>query len=65
MKASPVATQITPGTKKAARQPNRSISAPVMIPATAIPPFPKTPLMPSAVPCRSALRTSQAIPTGW
>jgi hypothetical protein len=49
---------------KAARQPKPSISAPAVRPAAATPTLPKIPLTPSAAPRLSALRTSQAMPTG-
>ena len=62
--ASPVAREMTPGMMNAARQPNRSISAPATSPAPATPRPPKAPLMPSARPRARALRTSQAMPTG-
>ena len=63
--ARPVASETIPGTKKAARQPERSISAPAVTPASAMPTLPNTPLMPSARPGWSALFTSQGMPTGW
>ena len=65
MSASPVATETAPGTMKAARQPKRSISAPAAKAATAMPMLPNMPLIPRALPRNFALRTSQAMPTGW
>ena len=63
--AKPVASTMRPGTMKAARHPARSISAPADSVATAGPMPPNTPLIPSALPHERALRTSQAMPTGW
>ena len=63
--AIPVAMASTPGTMKAARHETKSIIAPTNTGAAELPTFPKTPLMPSAMPRFRAAATIQAMPTGW
>ena len=53
-----------PGTINAARQVTKSIINPTKTGAIALPAFPKTPLMPSVIPCLFAQATIHAIPTG-
>ena len=50
--AIPVSTLTAPGTMKAARQPERSMSDPATTPARAVPSDPKMPLKPSTLPRR-------------
>ncbi len=64
-KAMPAATAAAPGTKKAARQPKRSMSAPATSAAAASPRLPHRPFQPSASPIFSGAATSMAMPTGW
>ena len=63
-KAIPTATQLAPGMMKAARHEMRSVSTPAISGATARPSAPYMPLAPSARPRLTAVRTSQAMPTG-
>jgi hypothetical protein len=62
--AAPAAIAARPGTKKAARQLQRSISAPDTIAAKASPRLPHRPFQPSARPIFSLPDTSIAMPTG-
>ena len=64
-KAMPAKKQNGPGMKKAARQPQRSMSAPATSAAAARPRLPQSPFQPSARPIFSGEATSIAIPTGW
>ena len=64
MNATPTAMAAMPGTKKAARQPQRSIKAPEMSAAAARPRLPHSPFQPSAAPSRVGAATSMAMPTG-
>src|SRR5262249_39684573 len=60
-----LATQITPGTRKAARHPKPARSAAVVPAASAAPRLPHTPLKASERPRRVACWISMAVPTGW
>ncbi len=61
-KPAPKATK--PGMMKAARHDTQSIMTPTKTGPSALPPLPKTPLIPSVMPRFFALATSQAMPTG-
>ncbi len=63
-RATPVSAQSTPGTMNAARHEMNCVKAPAASAATPTPRLPKMPFQPSALPRLSALRTSQATPTG-